>query len=253
VLQPILKPNGRILEKPRNNGITIVLDVSLGLHGIQDLVDVAGQHCDCAKIAWGSGLITGNLRKKIEAYRDNQIYPLLGGTLFEYAYLHGTTEELLSVVREHKLHLELSDGVVSMSRRDKLQWIERFAKVTEVFSEVGGKVVSQDLDWVSAIREELAAGAKKVVIEGREIGPVGQNVRQDLIDLIVQQVDVSNVVFEALERKQQVHLIKHIGPNVNLGNIRPEDVLTLESFRQGLKEHTLLHFAPPADDPLSRP
>ena len=35
--------------------------------------------------------------------------------------------------------------------------------------------------------------------------------------------------------------LKKLGPNVNLGNIPPTDLMTLESFRRGLKEHTLLH------------
>ena len=108
-----------------------------------------------------------------------------------------------------------------------------------MFSECGGKLETKKLDWKAAIAEELAAGSKKVVIEGREIGPAGGETRNDFVDMIASSADIKLLVFEALERKQQVWLIGHVGTNVNLGNIRPEDASTLESFRRGLKEHTL--------------
>jgi phosphosulfolactate synthase len=159
--------------------------------------------------------------------------------------LRNRVQNLLDYVRELGVHVEISDGVIELSRTDKLRWIERFAKHVEVFSEVGGKIVRQKLEWNKAIAEELAAGSRKVVIEGREIGPVGvkseADVRHDFVEMLVAESDPSNLVFEAFERRQQVWLIKRFGPNVNLGNIPPTDLLTVESFRQGLKEHTLLH------------
>ncbi len=229
--------------KPRAYGITIALDTGRGLNAIADLAEVSGSHCDYAKLAWGSVLVTENYEAKIAAYRGHGIIPLLGGTLFEYAYLRNKVPTLLDFVRETGLHIEISDGVATIPRPEKLKWISEFAKHVEVFSEVGGKVESQNSDWPVVITEEFSAGAKMVVVEGREIGPVGKEIRGDLVDRIVQSTDVNKLIFEALERPQQVWLIKHLGPNVNLGNIRIDDVLTLESFRRGLKEHTLLHAA----------
>jgi phosphosulfolactate synthase len=229
-------------EKPRSEGITIALDTGSGTAAIADLAEVAGAHCDFAKIAWGSALITGNIEAKLDAYRRAKILPLLGGTLFEYCYMRDRTESLLAICREYKIHIEISDGVVDLPRAEKLRWIERFAAQGEVFSEVGGKIHSQALDWKRAVEEEISAGASKVVIEGREVGPVGKEIREDLVDLLVSSFGAKRLVFEALERYQQVWLIRKLGPNVNLGNIRLADVLTLESFRRGLKEHTLLHF-----------
>lgn len=220
-----------------------MLDKGLGVQQIRDLAGVAGAHWDYAKIAWGSALITGNLDDKLETYRSEGIAPLCGGTLFEYCHLRGRADELLAVCRERKLHVEISDGVVEMTRAEKLGWIEKFAANGEVFSEVGAKGAPQDLDWEEQIRTELAAGATRVVLEGRQIGPVGGEVREDLVERLVDSFPPELLVFESLERFQQVWLIKHLGPNVNLANILPKDLLTLESFRLGLKEHTLLHFA----------
>jgi phosphosulfolactate synthase len=229
--------------KPRSSGITIVLDTGAGPRAIEDLVAVAGPHCDYAKIAWGSSLITANIDDKIEAYRRADIIPLLGGTLFEYCYLRGQAGRLLESCRGRNIHVEISDGVADIPRADKLRWIEAFAAVGAVFSEVGGKVSPTRGEWKRMVREELAAGASMIVVEGREIGPTGQEIRADLITELVDAFGADVLVFEALERYQQVWLIKQLGPNVNLGNIRMADLMTVEAFRQGLKEHTLLDTA----------
>ena len=35
---------------------------------------------------------------------------MLGGTLFEYAFLHRKLDELFALVRETKMHIEVSDS-----------------------------------------------------------------------------------------------------------------------------------------------
>jgi phosphosulfolactate synthase len=241
LVSSLLSPLGRT-SKPRKHGITVMIDKGqMGPNAIADLISIAGGYCDYAKIAWGSSLITGNLLAKLEAYRTAGITPMLGGTLFEYAYLRNKVERLFDLARDLKVHIEISDGVIDLPRADKLKWIERFAKNGEVFSEVGGKINRQNHPWKTAIKEEFQAGAKKVVIEGREIMPVGQDMRMEFVETVLQSADIKDMVFEAFERKQQVYFVKRLGPNVNLGNIPPTDLLTLESFRMGLKEHTLLH------------
>jgi len=228
-------------SKPRSNGTTGILDTGIGTRRIADLLEVSGAHVDVAKIAWGSSLITGHLVEKLVAYRSGDVEPMLGGTLFEYAYLRGQVDALLDAVRDLHVSIEISDGVAEVPNGDKLRWIERFAVHTKVVSEVGGKGERQDRDWKRLVTEQLAAGASAIVVEGREIGPVGEPIREGFVDAIVDAAGgADNLVFEALERGQQLWLIQRFGPNVNLANIRPDDVLTLESFRQGLKEHTLL-------------
>ena len=88
----LLQDVGRT-EKPRKNGLTIVLDVGLGPSAATDLCDVAGDYIDHVKIAWGSSMISGALERKLAIYRDNGIEPMFGGTLFEYAYLHSKVDE----------------------------------------------------------------------------------------------------------------------------------------------------------------
>jgi hypothetical protein len=95
------------------------------------------------------------------------------------------------------------------------------------------------------IKEELEAGAWKVITEGRESGTVGLyrgsgEIRTGLIDEIESQIDTARLMFEAPQKAQQVWLIKHFGPNVNLGNIPPGEVIALETMRQGLRADTML-------------
>lgn len=227
--------------KPREFGITVVLDRGeIGPDGVRDLLKVSAAYVDYAKIAWASALIVGALDEKLEAYRSAGVRPMIGGTMFEYAWLREKVPELLAFAKDTGLHIEISDGVAEMPRKDKLHWIGEFAKIGEVFSEVGGKLAHQDLAWKEAIAEEFSAGARLVVIEGREIGAVGQDIRVDFVEMIASLADPKKLVFEALERKQQWNLIKILGPNVNLGNIPVEEAIAVETYRLGLKDRTMM-------------
>ena len=97
---------------------------------------------------------------------------------------------------------------------------------------------------VEQIRSELEAGAWKVIAEARESGTAGifrpdGEVRMGLVDEIAHGVDVDRVLFEAPQKDQQVWFIKHFGRDVNLGNIAPADVLSLETLRLGLRSDTM--------------
>ena len=240
-------PFGAVLDrrdrtaKPRTHGLTALIDSGeVGPQGIRDLMKVSGEYVDYAKIAWASALITGALDEKIECYRSSGITPMFGGTLFEYAFLRRKVDELLAIVRDLGVAVEVSNTVVDLSRAEKLRWIEAFARHVEVFSECGGKFVRQQLDWKRAIAEELSAGAKKVVIEGREIAPPEGEARTEFVEMILSAADPQTVVFEALERKQQWTLIQMMGCNVNLANIPVHEALSVEAYRLGLKHRTLM-------------
>jgi phosphosulfolactate synthase len=98
--------------------------------------------------------------------------------------------------------------------------------------------------WVELIETELAAGAWKVVTEARETGTAGiyrpdGEVRMGLIDEIAHAVDPARLLFEAPQRAQQVWFLRRFGCEVNLGNITPADVLSLETLRLGLRSDTM--------------
>lgn len=234
-------------DQPREQGITHVLDRGLSVGDVDGLIEVAGSCIDLVKLGWGTALVTGNLERKLERYRASGIPVVLGGTLTELAIAQGRLDPLVDWIRELGLeHIEISDGTITMSHENKLGLIERFAAEFTVLSEVGSKDdtrIMAPYRWVELIERELEAGAWKVIAEARESGNVGifrhdGEVRMGLIDEIAHAVAPNRILFEAPRKEQQVWFVRRFGPNVNLGNIVPEDVVSLETIRLGLRSDT---------------
>jgi phosphosulfolactate synthase len=233
--------------KPRQQGITHVLDRGLSVAAVDGLVEVAGDSVDLVKLGWGTALATANLERKLERYRDHGVPVVLGGTLTEIAIAQGRLEELIEWIGRLGLdHVEISDGTIALPHERKLELIEQLAKRFVVLSEVGSKDDRQIMApyrWVEQIEQELAAGAWKVIAEARESGTVGLfrhdgEVRMGLVDEIAHAIEPNRILFEAPQKDQQVWFVRRFGPNVNLGNISPDDVLSLETIRLGLRFDT---------------
>jgi phosphosulfolactate synthase len=236
--------------KPRQRGITHVLDRGLSVAAIDGLIEVAGDSVDVVKLGWGTAWATGNLRPKLERYRQHDIPVVLGGTLTEVMIRQGRVDGLIAWLHELGLsHVEVSDGTIELSRPDKVALIKRLAREFTVFSEVGSKdITTADItppyQFVEQIEEELAAGAWKVIAEGRETGTAGiyrsdGQPRMGLIEEVVHSVDLDKLLFDAPRKDQQVWFLRRFGPEVNFGNIAPDDVLSLETLRLGLRSDTV--------------
>src|SRR5579859_166956 len=233
--------------KPRQQGITHVLDRGLSVAEVDGLVEVAGNYIDLVKLGWGTAVATGNLETKLERYRSHGIPVMLGGTLTELAIAQERLDALVAWLHELRLeHIEVSDGTITIEHERKLELIERLATEFTVLSEVGSKDntrIMAPFRWVEQIQSELEAGAWKVIAEARESGSVGifrhdGEVRMGLIEEIVHAVDPEKILFEAPRKEQQVWFVRRFGPDVNLGNIIPEEVLSLETMRVGLRSDT---------------
>jgi phosphosulfolactate synthase len=245
-------------DKPRRKGLTHMLDKALSVRQVEDILDVAADYIDLVKLGWGTAVITPNLEQKLDVYRAADIPFYFGGTLFEAFFLRDQLDTYRRLLDDLGVqHLEISDGSVSMSHEDKLHFIEAFAKDFEVLSEVGSKDADNIMPpyrWVEAMQAELEAGSWKVIAESRETGTAGLfrpngEIRSGLVDEIVARVDPRDIIFEAPNKMQQVWFIKKQGPNVNLGNIQPEEVIPLETLRLGLRGDTLFEFLTPGVTP----
>ncbi len=121
-----------------------------------------------------------------------------------------------------------------------------------MLSEVGSKdseVVYAPYQWVEWIKEELEAGSWKVITEGREGGTAGiyrkdGEMRTGLVDEIVHEIPVDKLLFEAPTKSAQAYFVKKFGPDVNLGNIPPDEVIPLETLRLGLRGDTMKQLLP---------
>jgi phosphosulfolactate synthase len=239
--------------KPRERGITHVLDRGLSIAEVDGLIEVAGASVDLVKLGWGTALATENLEPKLRRYREHGIPVVLGGTLTELAIAQGRVDRLVTWLHELGIeHVEVSDGTIVLDHDDKLALIERLTREFIVLSEVGAKDNERYMApyrWVEEIERELAAGAWKVIAEAREGGTAGiarpdGEVRMGLVDEIAHAIDTDRLLFEAPRKEQQVWFVRRFGTNVNLGNIPPADVLSLETIRLGLRFDTVGAFEP---------
>jgi phosphosulfolactate synthase len=231
--------------------LTHVIDTGLTSSEVDGLLRQAAAHIDTVRLGWGSAYVTADLQDKLSAYRRHDVPVMLGGTLTELAWLHDRVDELCAWLDELGIdRIEVSSGAVAIPPADKAQLIERLAGRYTVFGEVGEKdpkAVMAPYRWVQLIKEALAAGATMVVCEGRATGTAGLyrpdgEARTGLIDEIVHEVDRSKLIFEAPRKHQQVWLIERYGADVNLGNVPPGEVLSLETLRLGLRADTLDRF-----------
>jgi phosphosulfolactate synthase len=219
---------------------------------VDSLLEVSCAIVDLVKLGWGTAVVSPNLQAKLERYASAGVPVVLGGTLTEIAIRQGRVDGLIEWMRELGLrHVEVSDGTIALDGDVKRELIERLAGEFTVLSEVGSKdaeFIMAPYVWVEQIERDLAAGAWKVIAEARESGTAGiyratGEPRTGLIEEIAHAVDPGRVVFEAPQRGQQAWLLRHFGPECNLGNIAPADVLSLETLRLGLRSDTVENFA----------
>jgi phosphosulfolactate synthase len=229
-----------------------VIDRGLSVAEVDSLLEVAGEIVDVVKLGWGTALVSANLQPKLELYAARGIPVVLGGTLTELAIRQGRVEGLVAWLHELGLrHVEVSDGTIAIDPDVKHELIERLAREFTVLAEVGSKdtdFIMAPYVWVEQIERDLDGGAWKVIAEARESGTAGiyratGEVRTGLIDEIVHAVEPERLIFEAPLRAQQVWLLERFGTECNLGNIAPDDVLSLETLRLGLRSDTVERFA----------
>lgn len=234
--------------KPRDIGISHVIDKGLGIRQLEDLLDTASDYIDILKFGWGTAYVTQNLFDKIKLCHEAKVPVCFGGTFLELAILQGRFDEYRNTARKAELtHVEISNGVIDMSRREKAKYIRELAKDFTVLSEVGSKdseKVIPPYRWVELIEADLEAGAWKVICEARESGTVGLyfgtgEVRSGLIDEIIEKIAPADLIFESPQKTQQVWLVKKFGSEVNVGNVATNEVIALETLRLGLRADTM--------------
>jgi len=235
-------------EKPRETGLTHVLDPGLGVEQARDRLDACGEFVDIVKLGWGTGCVTECLAEKVALYQERDVPVCFGGTLFELAALQGRIDDYVDAIADLGVdHVEISTGVIEMDHDRKCELIADLSEDFVVLSEIGRKDSEEGLsprEWSTQAARELDAGAWKVITEGRSSGTTGVydaegGVRSELIDGLTAEVAADRVLFEAPRKDQQIWFIEELGSSVNLGNIDMADVIPLETLRQGLRSDTL--------------
>lgn len=238
-------------SKPRNNGLTMVMDKGLSCRQAEDFLEVAADKTDIIKLGFGTSTVTPSLSRKLEIYQEADIPVYFGGTLFEAYVIRNQFDDYKRLLDKYKItHAEVSDGSMEISEDQKCEYISSLAKDFTVLSEVGSKDAEKIIPpykWIAMMKAEIAAGAWKVIAEARESGTVGifrnsGEIRSGLIEEILQHIPLDTILWEAPQKVQQVWFLTLYGHNVNLGNIAPNELIPLETLRLGLRGDTFSHW-----------
>jgi phosphosulfolactate synthase len=231
----------------RTYGLTSVIDFGTPIGELKNILSDYGYLIDIAKIGIGSAYVTPNLRKKIELYKEHKIKPYCGGTLFEKCFYQNKIPEYLTHLRDLGIEwIEISNGTLDIPLQERLQMISQIKRDFHVIAEVGSKDSYKEMaisEWKQEITFLLNAGCDYVITEGRDSGTSGiyekcGTIKLNLIQELLKDIDSKKIIFEAPTPKHQMYFIKEIGPNVNLGNVKLQDVLVLETQRCGLRSET---------------
>ena len=238
-------------EKPRQKGLTMIMDKGLSVREAENLVAAGHEYIDMIKLGFGSALITLDLQKKLDVYKDAKIPVYFGGTLAEAYIIRKSFDQYIKLVLKYKMeYAEVSDGSITIPHDEKCEYIRKLARHVTVISEVGSKeegIIIHPGVWTKMMLKELEAGVWKVIAEARESGTVGiyrpnGKAHVMLINRITNKVPADKIIWEAPQKSQQAYFIKHMGADVNLGNIAPNEIIALESLRLGLRSDTFFQY-----------
>lgn len=243
-------------SKPRRAGFTMAIDNGLPFNLFCDFVESASDHVDFVKFGWGTSVVTASVEKKVAFLQNAGVHFYLGGTLFEKYIIQNRFQQYRELLRDLGCeYVEVSNGTIDLEDIKKSEYVAALSAEFKVISEVGSKINERSENmapnrWVEYIRDDLAAGALLVTLETRESGrggicrPNGELRYGLLEEILTSGIDPNTLLFEAPSMELQSYFVRRIGPDVNLGNIAPSDLIGLETIRLGLRSETLLQFEP---------
>ncbi len=240
-------------EKPREFGLTVVIEQKLGLKLQKDFLGLMADYVDLAKIATGiSALIEAQtLRKKIELYHKYNILAFPGGQFLEYVIAKDKVREYYSDTIKAGFRLvEVSDNLIDISPEKKCGLIKMAIQEygLKVLGETGSKKVSSDVKLlINDIKNCLECGAWKVMFEAAELFESGK-FKSNIIKGISHEIDLQRIVFELPGPKipkitvSDIYslmswLIENLGSEVNIANVEPSEIFSLEAERINLGAH----------------
>ncbi len=185
-------------------------------------------------------------RRKIRAVTELGIPAVAGGGPFETAVAQGALPAYLDLCADVGLtRIECGEGFTDLNLAPAEIVEEAAGRGLEVEFELGEKhsgrfTDDETAELIATGTRWLESGAVRLVVEAREsaedVGlfskPGEFDSRQ--ADRLVDAFGLQRLLFEAPNKASQFALIDHFGPEVQLGNVRLEEVLRVEIYRRGL-------------------
>jgi len=250
----------KFVSVPKQNGVIMVIEKEFGAAGVKDWAVLAKGLCNIVKITFGTGALYDQeaLKKKLKAYKDAGISPMIGGTLTEVAILEagGFSQKHIGAYLKYAkslgfTHLEFSDGTIYVPDNKRGEIIGMCVKAGfKVISEVGKKDPKKDEQItteqrIALMKQDLNDGSQMVIIESREsgkgIGVMGKGGEVDFaeLDILLNAVGIDKTMIEAPEKSQQQSIYMKYGPVANIGNVQPKDIVAIAALRAGLRGDTI--------------
>jgi phosphosulfolactate synthase len=245
-------PRERSQAKPRATGFTMIVDFGLPYRYAEDVIDMAGRYIDFAKIAVGTARLYDlpYLRRKLALYRKHRIRPFIGGQFQEYVFATYGAKALRGFLTEAKRVgfdvTEISDNCVPLTDRERYDQIRLAVDCgLAVFGEVGSKDMKNDARALIRQAEVcFKAGAELVLVEAAELVEEGRP-KMKLIEDIRRGLDMDKVLIElpgpwikgvtlSSVEDMKKFLVAEFGPDVNIANVVPQDIVETEALRVGL-------------------
>ncbi len=239
--------------KPREKGLTMVLDFAEPLGDQEDILQAVGEYIDMAKIAaFISTLLPKDyLKKKIELYQKYDVVTWPGGMFLETALMQDKSEEYFKETKELGYDaLEVSDNIVTIPMEEKTRLIEVAAKDYDfkVVAEIGKKEfgATSAQAMIAEINRCFDAGAWKVILEAKEF--FSEKLETTVVDAIYSVIPAEKILFELPDlmfhgvheydqREVIAWLINKFGPDVNIANVRTWQIIHVEEDRNGLSPY----------------
>lgn len=240
------------VEVPDHGGLTMMVDFGLPYRYAEDIVDMASEYIDFAKIAVGTSRLYESqyLKRKLALYKKRAIRPFIGGQFQEYVFATYGAKALPRFLREAKRVgfdvVEISDNCVPLTDRERARQIRLAIDCgLAVFGEVGSKDMKNDAALLLRQAEVcFRAGAELVLVEAAELMENGKP-KQKLIRGLRRGLDMSRVLIELpgpwihgvssyMIEDMKKFLVAEFGSGVNLANVQPQDILETEALRVGL-------------------
>ena len=99
-------------EKNRTFGLTSIHDVHLTIGQTETILKDYSNFLDYAKFGVGTAYVTPNLKEKIRLYKEFDVIPYFGGTLFEKFYADDKFDKFLLFMSNNDIEtIEISTDI----------------------------------------------------------------------------------------------------------------------------------------------
>ncbi|MCB2055027.1 MAG: phosphosulfolactate synthase [Geminicoccaceae bacterium] len=245
-------PPTRSTAKPRRSGMTMIADWGMTVGAVDGLMALAGAYADFAKIVTGTARLypPDQLAAKLDLYRRHAVRPFIGGQFAEYVLANHGRKALgrffTEATRLGFATIEISDNCLPIDDQERASLVREATDAgLAVMGEVGSKDEKTDVARLIAQAHVcFEAGAELVLIEAAELVEDGA-IATSMLRRITAELDMRRVMIElpgpwisgttlSMVEDLKKLLILELGPEVNLANVKPEELLATEALRCGL-------------------